>query len=109
MNLLVDNQLPEALARYLDSAGLLCRHVRDLGLQRASDSAIWAYAREHGYVLVSKDEDFVQLADRYGAPPQVVWVRLGNCRKPAMLAAFQRILPALRESLALANPVTEVR
>lgn len=67
-------------------------------MQRASDSALWTYAREHGYVLVSKDEDFVQLADRYGAPPQVVWVRLGNCRKQALLAAFQRILPALRET-----------
>ena len=32
MTLLVDNQLPVALARYLAANGLECAHVQDIGL-----------------------------------------------------------------------------
>jgi predicted nuclease of predicted toxin-antitoxin system len=37
------------------------------------------HARDHGFVLVSKDEDFHQMSFVLGSPPQVVWVQLGNC------------------------------
>ena len=33
-------------------------HVRDVALAPAPDRAIWAHARDHGFVIVSKDEDF---------------------------------------------------
>lgn len=33
----------------------------------------------HGFVLVSKEEDFHRLSVMHGAPPKVVWLRLGNC------------------------------
>jgi predicted nuclease of predicted toxin-antitoxin system len=32
MNLLVDNQLPLALARFLAANGFDCRHVQDIGM-----------------------------------------------------------------------------
>lgn len=54
-------------------------HVRDVGLAPASDRAIWQYAREHGFVIVTKDEDFHRLSVLNGGPPKVIWVRLGNC------------------------------
>ena len=34
----------------------------------------------HGFVLVSKDADFHQRSFVLGAPPKVIWNRLGNCR-----------------------------
>lgn len=37
MTLLVDNQLPVALARYLVANGWVCIHVRDVGLDEAGD------------------------------------------------------------------------
>jgi predicted nuclease of predicted toxin-antitoxin system len=30
-------------------------------------------------VLVTKDEDFHRLSVLRGAPPKVVWLRIGNC------------------------------
>jgi predicted nuclease of predicted toxin-antitoxin system len=54
------------------------RHVTDLGLDMATDAEIWAYAGEHGLVIVSKDSDFRQLAFLHGPPPKAIWVRLGN-------------------------------
>ena len=56
-----------------------CCHVAERGLAGGSDRAIWQYARDHGLVIVSKDEDFQQLSVFYGAPPKVIWIGLGNC------------------------------
>ena len=54
-------------------------HVALEGLERAGDAVVWSHAIEHGYLIVSKDEDFHQMALLAGPPPKVVWVRLGNC------------------------------
>ena len=110
MSLLVDNQLPVALARYLGASGWECVHVRDVGLEEASDQIIWEYAKARSLTIISKDEDFEALANRQGSiPPQVVWVRLGNCRKRALLDAFSRILSSLKELLGTGDAVVEIR
>ncbi|NOU01913.1 MAG: DUF5615 family PIN-like protein [Gallionella sp.] len=110
MNLLVDNQLPVALARFLSANDLECCHVADVGLDAVNDGIIWQYAKEPGMTIITKDEDFQFLANRQGSiPPQVVWVRLGNCRKAALLDTFAKLIPSLRELLAAGNAVIEVR
>src|SRR2546422_6085470 len=38
-----------------------------------------AHARDHGLVIVTKDENFHRLSVLLGPPPKVMWVRLGNC------------------------------
>ena len=53
--------------------------MRDVGLARADAAAVWAHAAAHGFAIVTKDDDFRQRSFLRGAPPQVVWVRLGNC------------------------------
>lgn len=45
MKLLVDNQLPAALTRFLAQRGLVCRHVCDLGLDTCDDRSIWELAK----------------------------------------------------------------
>lgn len=54
-------------------------HVRDVGLKAADDPVVWDYARQYDFIIVSKDADFHQRSFVFGAPPKVVWVRLGNC------------------------------
>ena len=53
-------------------------HVTGVGLAGASDDAVWRYAATHGYLLVTKDEDFLRRSVLDGPPPKVVWIRLGN-------------------------------
>ncbi|MGB3633176.1 MAG: DUF5615 family PIN-like protein, partial [Rubrobacteraceae bacterium] len=43
------------------------------------DTVVWNYAAENGYTIVSKDADFHQRSLVLGAPPKVIWIRLGNC------------------------------
>ncbi len=79
-------------------------------MDAADDRTIWEYAKAHGLTIITKDEDFQALANRQSSiPPQVVWVRLGNCRKLALLEAFSKMLPALRDSLAAGDAVVEIR
>lgn len=56
-----------------------CFHVRLLSVGGSADAAVWQLAREHNCLLVTKDEDFHRLSVLRGAPPKVVWLRLGNC------------------------------
>ena len=110
MTLLVDNQLPVALARFIAATGWDCVHVQDVGLSAADDRIIWQYAKERGMTIVTKDEDFQALANRQRSiPPQVVWVRLGNCRKTVLLGTFSKLLPQLRGLLDAGDAVVEVR
>jgi predicted nuclease of predicted toxin-antitoxin system len=107
---LIDNQLPIALARFIAGSNLECLHVRDVELDRADDQTIWVYAKDRGYVIVTKDEDFQAMANKQGTiPPQVVWVRLGNCRKDVLIAAFGKLLHSLKEELASEALVVEIR
>lgn len=110
MKLLVDNQLPLALARFLAANGFDCQHVQDIGMGATDDRVIWEYAKAHDMTIATKDEDFQLMADRQGSiPPQVVWVRLGNCRKAALLQAFASLLPDLRTLLDDGGSVIEIR
>jgi predicted nuclease of predicted toxin-antitoxin system len=76
---LLDQNLSYKLVARLADVFPGCAHVRDVGLGNGTDEAVWNYAREHGFVLLSKDEDFHQMSFVLGPPPQVVWVQLGNC------------------------------
>jgi predicted nuclease of predicted toxin-antitoxin system len=52
--------------------------VRDVGLLGAGDPRVWEHAAAHGFLLTSKDTDFYQRSLVFGAPPQIIWLRIGN-------------------------------
>jgi predicted nuclease of predicted toxin-antitoxin system len=76
---LVDANLPRALADWLREFGHEALHVDDLLGIPALDGAIWRFARNHGFNIISKDADFAKMADA-GNGPQVEWVRCGNMK-----------------------------
>ena len=79
MQLLFDEQLSEVLVRKLVDVFPHALHVRLLNRGGAPDPDVWELARAHGCVLVTKDGDFHRLSLLHGAPPKVVWLRIGNC------------------------------
>jgi predicted nuclease of predicted toxin-antitoxin system len=109
MKLLVDNQLPLALAAHLRGWGLDCIHVLEVGLNTADDPDIWQRCAAEGRIVVSKDEDFLLLASRPGDQGRMIWVRLGNCRNAVLLAAFERTREALLETMASGQRIIELR
>jgi predicted nuclease of predicted toxin-antitoxin system len=109
VRLLIDNQLPPALARFIDTE-LRCeaRHVSDVGLRNASDVEVWQYASANGFVLVSKDEDFTHMALR-DSNARLIWVRVGNCRRVFLVELFRRLWPNLLERLESGDRFIEIR
>jgi predicted nuclease of predicted toxin-antitoxin system len=108
MRFIVDAQLPLALARFLAVKGHEAQHVADLGLQAASDGAIWHFALQEGAAIVTKDEDFARRKTLADAGPTVIWIRLPNTRRRALLAWFDTILPDVLESLERGETLIEV-
>ncbi len=53
-------------------------HVRDVGLAGVDDERIWRFAKDEGFSIVTKDNDFLARALVRGHPPQVIQVCLGN-------------------------------
>jgi predicted nuclease of predicted toxin-antitoxin system len=108
MRFLVDAQLPPALARLLVAEGFAAEHVYDIGFDQAEDGAIWDYANDTKATIITKDEDFIILASvRLDGPP-IVWVRLGNTTKQALLAWFKPLLPAIIKALESGEKLVEL-
>jgi predicted nuclease of predicted toxin-antitoxin system len=89
VKLLFDENLSGRLPRMLADVFPEYGDIISLGLGGASDRVIWDRARADDFVLVTKDEDFQRLSVLLGAPPKVIWVRLGNCA-PADVARLLR-------------------
>lgn len=109
MRFLVDNQLPLQLARHLSGRGHDAIHVIDVGLDEATDQRVWDWATQEGRVVISKDEDFVFLAHRPQDVGLLRWVRLGNCRKDALIEAFDSVLDSVVAAFATGQRVVELR
>jgi predicted nuclease of predicted toxin-antitoxin system len=86
MTFWLDANLDPTLAAWLGSRyKVLAQHVREIGMERATDRELFDAARSRdAVVIVSKDSDFVDLVTLLGKPPQVLRLACGNLSTPAM-------------------------
>lgn len=97
MRFLFDENLSPKLVLLLADRFPDSVHVRDVGLKAADDQSVWDYAGNQGLVIVSKDSDMHQRSFLFGAPPKVVWVRLGNCSTSDIEDLLRRHVQTLEE------------
>jgi predicted nuclease of predicted toxin-antitoxin system len=79
MKLLFDENLSPKMVEALADVFPDSAHVDRIGLGGGSDDDVWRYAKDNGFMLVSKDSDFYEKSILYGHPPKVIWIRRGNC------------------------------
>jgi len=84
VKLLFDENLAPELVEALADSYPHSQHVHENGLGASDDRDVWDYARSSGFVIVTKDTDFYNRSLRVGAPPKVIWLRLGNCTTAAV-------------------------
>ena len=89
MKLLFDQNLSFKLCRQLGDLYPASAQTGVLGLGNAKDSTVWDAAREGGFLLVTQDADFAEMAALIGPPPKIVWLRCGN-RPTAFIADLMR-------------------
>lgn len=96
MKWLVDNQLPHQLCTALKQRGHNAVHVSELKRSsRTPDGEVCAVADEQGFVVVSKDEDFVHSHITGKSPKMLVFVSTGNIRNSALIFLFMHCLEEL--------------
>ncbi len=109
MRFVIDAQLPPGLANWLREIGHEALHVREVGLAVATDTEIWRYACNQTATLVTKDQDFIGLAE---SPPEgsaVLLIRLGNTTNRALLGHLEPLMPELLAALAGGEKIVEIR
>ncbi len=109
MRFLIDANLPPSLAAWLTAEGFEARHTFDIELASATDRQIWGYAKDHDFIIITRDEDFILLNTVEPEGPRVVWVRIGNAIKRTLLARFEVAWPAVVKSLLIGETVVELR
>ena len=108
MRFLVDAQLPPALARWLTDQGHVAEHVADHRLEAASDATIWDFAIGVSAVILTKDEDFARRKALGDTGPPIVWIRLPNARRRALVRWFGKALPDILLALERGETLIEV-
>lgn len=79
MKLLLDANISWRLTANLQTHFNNCFHVDHIGLTvPAKDTEIWSHALANDLIVVTNDDDFLNLANNKGFPPKVVLLRTGN-------------------------------
>ncbi len=95
MKLLLDQNLSPRLITKLQDIFPDSTHVQWVGLDGASDQAVWHYAEQNQFCIVTKDADFSERSLLLKSPPKVLWIRLGNCTTSDIEKLLRRNIVAI--------------
>jgi predicted nuclease of predicted toxin-antitoxin system len=105
----VDAQLSPSLAPWLaERFAVEAFSVGQLGYRDATDDEIFRGARDAGAVVMTKDSDFLRLLDERGAPPQVLWITVGNTSNARMREVLERTFHRAVELLKSGEVLVEI-
>jgi predicted nuclease of predicted toxin-antitoxin system len=106
---LIDAQLPPLMAQVLRERGYDARHIFEIQRLANRDNEIWQFALDGDWVIVTKDEDFVERAVASRGAPRIVWIRWGNLRNRPLLDNVRRAWGAVADKLAAGEDLIEVQ
>lgn len=105
----LDAHLSPALATWLaEEMGQAAAHLRTLGLRHAKDREIFTAARAANALLITKDADFVEMVQRLGPPPAIIWLTCGNTSNSALRSMLKTALPRACELIAGGESLVEI-
>ena len=109
MKIWIDANLSPSIAVWMtEELKIDASSSQRLGLLKASDNEIFERAREQNAVILTKDVDFVDLVNRRGPPPRVVWLSCGNTTnlwlREILATQWVRVAKLLEEG----HPVVEL-
>ena len=110
MKIWIDAQLSPAIAAWINRTfdDIDAESVRALGLRDATDSDIFESARKADAVVMSKDDDFIQLIEQRGIPPKLIWITCGNTSNAFMRDILLKTLSRAADLLKSGENVVEI-
>jgi predicted nuclease of predicted toxin-antitoxin system len=98
MKILLDANISWKLAKTLEPIFGECIHVDLIGIDvPVKDMDIWNYALKNGYIIITKDNDFVDLLEMKGFPPNIVLLKTGNNSSKALFELLINIKPMIED------------
>jgi predicted nuclease of predicted toxin-antitoxin system len=105
----VDAHLSPAIAIWIaDMFKIPALALRDVGLRDAEDPEIFEAAKAQSIIFITKDSDFVDLVDRFGAPPQIIWLTCGNTSNAQLKEILSETLLDALEILRTGENLVEI-
>ncbi|WP_424961070.1 DUF5615 family PIN-like protein [Ekhidna sp.] len=97
MKFVVDENLPPVLAETMRALSLNAMHVNEMKArkkQRVIDDQLRRLAIQKGYVIITKDDDFVKSYVSRKVPDKLVFIHGLNEKKP-LLSRMKEVAPQL--------------
>jgi predicted nuclease of predicted toxin-antitoxin system len=106
----IDVQLDPSLAAWLGAQfKVVAKPLREIGLRNAEDAELFNAARRFAeIVILTKDYDFVELVQRLGPPPQIIWLRCPNMSTRRLQAKLAQNFEAALERIRAGDPMVEI-
>jgi len=105
----VDAHLSPALADWISTEfNVPAKALRELSLRNSKDREIFHAAREARAIVLTKDADFVELVQRLGPPPPILWLTCGNTSNAALRLIFRQSLPKALEMVRRGESLVEI-
>ena len=109
MTIWVDAHLSPAIATWITNTfGITALALRDVGLRDAEDPDIFEAAKAQEVIVMTKDSDFVNLVDRLGTPPQIIWLTCGNTSNARLQEILSVTLPKALDLLQAGEALVEI-
>lgn len=79
MKLLIDENISWRILKPLHKFYPDTIHVNRTNIvQPSKDTLIWEYAKKNNFIIVTNDEDFIDLLTLKGFPPKIILFKTGN-------------------------------
>jgi predicted nuclease of predicted toxin-antitoxin system len=85
LKVLVDNNLSYKLVPAIQNLFPESKHVRDTVGADADDLAVWLFAKNNDFIILTKDNDFDERSLVFGCPPKIIHLVCGNRRTDFIL------------------------
>jgi predicted nuclease of predicted toxin-antitoxin system len=105
--MVLDQGVPRDAATRLRDLGHECTHVGEIGMYKAADDEILAWALVRQAIVITLDADFHAILAVSGAGgPSVIRLRMQGLRAPAVVALVQNVLAVFEADLKRGSLVT---
>jgi predicted nuclease of predicted toxin-antitoxin system len=107
VRLVLDQGLPRDAAPLMRGLGHECTHIGEIGLSKAADEDILAFALEQDAIVVTLDADFHAILSVSGASgPSVIRLRLQGLGASEVAEVVQNVLAGFEADLQRGSLVT---
>jgi len=105
----VDAQLSPALAKWIEAEfDVPSAALRDMALHDAKDMVVFNAVKQPGFIILTKDADFLDLLERLGSPPHVIWLTCGNTSNAALRIVVRKSLSKALKMIEQGEQLVEI-